>query len=140
MKRLLIVLLAVFAVMSTTSLFVSYGKNDVIIPWGQICTDAAFKQFKKANVMNQYQILHEMLRKANEDYSDCSNISDLRKLRERMGCLERYMLSAKKSFLSLQMEFNLLFNEVNKLIREYENGVTVYREASGYEDFGQELD
>ena len=46
-------------------------------------------------------------------------------------------------FLLLQnkaVDINILFNKINKTIREYEGGTTIYNETGGYYDFGQELD
>ena len=36
--------------------------------------------------------------------------------------------------------YNILYNKINKTIREYEGGTTVYNETGGFYDFGQEVD
>jgi hypothetical protein len=104
-----------------------------------IHTDAAFKQFKKASKMNQAEILNELLRQANKSYVECETIEEIRDLRENVVLINRYLISGKQAFMSAQKEYNILFNKINKTIREYEKGTTLYLETGGYYDFGQEL-
>ena len=106
----------------------------------QIHTDAAIKQFKKANKMNQAEILNEFLRQANAEYKKCETIEEIRDLRENVVLINRYLASGKQSFMSAQKDYNILYNKINKTIRDYEGGTTVYNEAGGFYDFGQEVD
>ena len=118
----------------------TFSSKDVLIPLNMIHTDAAFKQFKKANKLNQSEILNEFLRQANEEYKKCETIDEIRDLRENVVLINRYLASGRQAFMSAQKEYNILFNKINKTIREYEGGTTVYNETGGYYDFGQELD
>lgn len=139
MKKILLFLVAVlFSGISACSAQ-SWNRNDVLIPLDMIHTDAAFKQFKKASKMNQAEILNELLRQANKSYVECETIEEIRDLRENVVLINRYLVSGKQAFMSAQKEYNILFNKINKTIREYEKGTTLYLETSGYYDFGQEL-
>lgn len=134
-------LIACFAIaMCSSCAAQAWSRKDVIIPLEMIHTDAALKQFKKANRMNQAEILNEFLRQANEAYKECETIDEIRDLRENVVLIDRYLTSGRQSFMTAQKEFNLLYNKINKTIREYEGGTTLYHETGGYRDFGQELD
>lgn len=138
MKKFLCILVTVMCVVSCAAQ--GFGRKDVIISLDQIHTDAAFKQFKKATKMNQAEILNEFLRQANAQYKQCDTIDEVRDLRENVVLIQRYLVSGKQSFMSAQKDYNILFNKINKTIREYEGGTTIYNETGGYYDFGQELD
>ena len=142
MKKFLVSLVTVFFIVAGMDFCAaqSFSRKDVIIPLDMIHTDAAFKQFKKANKMNQSEILNEFLRQANAEYKECETIEEIRDLRENVALINRYLASGKQSFMSAQKEYNILFNKINKTIREYEGGTTIYNETGGYYDFGQELD
>ena len=141
MKKILMSILTVLFVVAgmNSCAAQSFTRKDVLIPLDMIHTDAAFKQFKKANKMNQAEILNEFLRQANAEYKKCETIEEIRDLRENVVLINRYLASGKQSFMSAQKEYNILFNKINKTIREYEGGTTVYNETGGYYDFGQEL-
>lgn len=98
------------------------------------------QQFKESSAQEQLEVIRVLLRKAESAYKAGETIEEMYELREKMQIIELYMTSARQSFTSEKMDYNLLYNRLNKTIREYENGVTVYEEAGGYEDFGQELD
>lgn len=142
MKKFLVSLVTVFFIIAgmDSCAAQSLSRKDVIIPLDMIHTDAAFKQFKKATKMNQAEILNEFLRQANTEYKECETIEEIRDLRENVVLINRYIASGKQSFMSAQKEYNILFNKINKTIREYEGGTTIYNETGGYYDFGQELD
>lgn len=137
MKKILFILMTMCIVMSCAAQ--GFARKDVTIPLDLIHTDAAFKQFKKASKMNQAEILNEFLRQANAEYKKCETIDEVRNLRENVVLINRYLVSGKQSFMSAQKEYNILFNKINKTIREYEGGTTIYNETGGYYDFGQEL-
>ena len=117
-----------------------YSRKDVLIPFSQISTDAAFKQFKKADKMNQSEILNNFIREANAEYKRVDDIDGVRNLRENVVLIQRYLASGRQSFMPIQKDYNILYNKINKTIREYEGCTTVYREEGVYYDFGQELD
>ncbi|MBQ8170166.1 MAG: hypothetical protein IJZ98_05440 [Bacteroidales bacterium] len=140
MRKILFALVAMFFAYAAMPTCDAQGRKDVTIPLDLIHTDAAFKQFKKATKMNQLEIINELVRQANAEYKACETIDDLRVLRERVVLINRYLVSGKQGFMSAQMDYNLLYNKINKSIREYEGGTTVYSETSGYYDFGQDVD
>lgn len=140
MKKILFALIAIFFAYTAMTSCAAQGRKDVTLPLDLIHTDAAFKQFKKANKMNQLEIITEFIRQANAEYKACETIEDLRVLRERVVLINRYLVSGKQSFMSAQMDYNILYNKINKSIREYEGGTTIYSETGGYYDFGQEMD
>ena len=139
MKKLLLLLTAVLLTASFMPTSAQMGRNDVLIPLDMIHTDAAFKQFKKATKMNQSEIINEFLRQANQQYVECETIDEIRDLRENVLLINRYLVSGKQGFMSAQKEYNILFNKINKTIREYEKGTTLYLETGSYDDFGQDL-
>lgn len=140
MKKILFALIAIFFAYAAMTSCAAQSRKDVTLPLDLIHTDAAFKQFKKANKMNQLEIITEFIRQANAEYKACETIEDLRVLRERVVLINRYLVSGKQAFMSAQMDYNLLYNKINKSIREYEGGTTVYSETGGYYDFGQEVE
>jgi hypothetical protein len=136
MKKILLVCMTVLMVVTCAAQ--GFGRRAVAIPFELIHTDAAFRQFKKAKKATQAEILNEFLRQANEEYKACETIDEVRDLREDVVLIQRYLYSGKQKwqthFLSAQKEYNLLFNKINKTIREYEGGTTVYNETGGYVD------
>ncbi len=139
MKKVLLLFVTVlFAGFSSCSAQ-SWTRNDVLIPLNMVHTDAAFKQFKKASKMNQAEIVSELLSQANKAYVDCETIDEIRELRENVILIKRYLSSGKQAFMSSQKEYNILYNKINKTIREYEKGTTLYLETGSYDDFGQDL-
>ena len=141
MKKIIFLLATVLLTVSVMpeSFAQRFGRKDVLIPLDMIHTDAALKQFKKANKMNQAEILNEFLRQANKQYKECETIDQIRDLRENVVLVNRYLVSGKQSFMTAQKEYNILYNKINKTIKEYEGGTTIYHEEGGYHDFGQEL-
>lgn len=138
MKKYLLIFMAAFTLMSCAAQ--GFGRKDVLIPLEQIHTDAALKQYKKATKMNQMEIINEFLRQANAKYKACKTIDEVRDLRENVKIINRYIVSGKQSFMSAQKDYNILYNKINKTIKEYEGGTTLYHEEGGFYDFGQELD
>lgn len=134
-KFLSVVVLAIVFVFAASA----QNRNDVTLTLQQIHTDAAFKQFKKSSKQNQLEILTELIRQANKEYSTCKTIDEVYDLRESVVLIERYLASGKQGFMSIQKDYNILYNRINKTIRVHEGGTTVYREAAGYRDFGQDL-
>jgi hypothetical protein len=57
-----------------------------------------------------------------------------------MDMIDLFIRSGKRSFLTQQKDYNVLYNKIIRTIREYEGGTTVNNEAGGYSDSGQELD
>ena len=135
-KFLAVVVLAIAFVFSASA----QSRNDVTLTLQQIHTDAAFKQFKKASKMNQLEIISEFIRQANEQYKECETIEEIRDLRENVALINRYLVSGKQSFMSAQKDYNILYNKINKTIREYEGAQYVVPDTGGFYDFGQELD
>lgn len=136
MKKILlslVVLLMSSCVMSSCAHGLMGGP--VAIPLELIHTDAALAQFKRASKFNQAEILSEFIRQANEAYAKCETIDEIRDLRENVVLIDRYLRSGKKSFMTVQKDYNIIYNKINKTIREYEKGTTVYHETGGYYDF-----
>lgn len=135
-KYLLILMTALFTISCAAQ---GFGRKDVAIPLNLIHTDASIKQFKKATKMNQLEIITEFIRQANDEYKKCETIEEIRDLRENVALIKRYLVSGKQSFMSAQKEYNILFNKINKTIREYEGAQYVVPDTGGFYDFGQEL-
>ena len=138
MKNILSLAVIALFTLASVSCF-AQGRKDVVISLDQVHTDAAFKQYKKANKMNQLEIVTDLLRQANDEYKECETIDEIRDLREDLVLIQRYIVSGKQGFMAAQKEYNILYNKINKTIREYEGGTTLYHEEKGYYDFGQEL-
>ncbi len=141
MKKFYFVMILAISFIATTSFSAcaQLWRKDVSITLQEIHTDAAIKQFKKASKQNQLEILTELMRQANQEYKNCKTINEIYDLRESVVLIERYLASGKQSFMPIQKEFNILYNRINKTIREHEGGTTIYNEVGGYRDFGQEL-
>ncbi len=141
MKKIITILIAL-VVMSATFSACGIARKDVMINLTELRTDAAMKQFKKAKKQNQLEILTELVRQANLAYEKAETIEDMYELRDQLTAIHRYVVSAKQSFMSVQSDLNSLTSRVNRTIREFEGGTTVYHrgDTPGLYDFGQELD
>lgn len=138
MKKIFVAIMATFAlILSANDCAAQMNGTSVIIPFDLIDTDAALKQFKRASKINQLEIINNFLREANAQYKACDDIDEIRELRENVALINRYIVSGKQSFMSVQKEYNILYNKINKSIREYEGGSTVYSETGGFYDFEQ---
>ena len=99
-----------------------------------------YQQFVEASAQEQLEIVSELLRKANAEYKAAETIEEMYDLRSNMDMIDLFIRSGKRSFLTQQKDYNVLYNKIIRTIREYEGGTTVYNEAGGYSDSGQELD
>ena len=81
MKNILSLAVIALFTLASVSCF-AQGRKDVVISLDQVHTDAAFKQYKKANKMNQLEIVTDLLRQANDEYKACETIDEIRDLRE----------------------------------------------------------
>ena len=140
MKKIITILAAAVIACAFASESSAQLRKDVVITPEQSHLDASFKQFKKATKMNQLEIINEFIRQANEQYKECETIEEIRDLREDVALINRYLVSGKQSFMSAQKDYNILYNKINKTIREYEGGQYVVPDTGGFYDFGQELD
>ena len=141
MRRLIVIALLSFFAYTVMPVCDAQRKKDVFIPLDLIHTDAAFKQFKRASRMNQYEILSDFIRQGNERYLLCENMNDLKVLREHVSHIDKYMKSARQSYVSLQMEHKLLWHKIAKSREPYVGEIPVGIDVlSEYSDFGQDLD
>ena len=99
-----------------------------------------YQQFVEASAQEQLEIVSELLRKANAEYKTAETIEEMYDLRSNMDMIDLFIRSGKRSFLTQQKDYNVLYNKIIRTIREYEGGTTVYDETGGYSDSGQELD
>ena len=99
-----------------------------------------YQQFVEASAQEQLEIVSELLRKANAEYKAAETIEEMYDLRSNMDMIDLFIRSGKRSFLTQQKDYNVLYNKIIRTIREYEGGTTVYDETGGYSDSGQELD
>lgn len=97
----------------------------------------SYGQFVELSSQEQSEILTDMLRKANRAYQAAETIEEMYDLRADVEMIDLYIRSGKRPFLTQQKDYNILYNKINRTIREYEGGITVYEEASGYTDSGQ---
>ena len=75
-----------------------------------------------------------------ESVAQQETIEEMYDLRSNMDMIDLFIRSGKRSFLTQQKDYNVLYNKIIRTIREYEGGTTVYDETGGYSDSGQELD
>jgi hypothetical protein len=99
-----------------------------------------YQQFVDASAQEQLEIVSELLRKANAEYKAAETIEEMYDLRSNMDMIDLFIRSGKRSFLTQQKDYNILYSKIIRTIREYEGGTTVYDETGGYSDSGQELD
>ena len=141
MKRFLslaIVGLLLFSFSATASGF----RKDVVIIWEQLGQDASFKQFKKANKINQQEILTALLARANEEYYKCKTLDDIYDLREKLQIIRFYNERAKQEFITVTNGINTLNRKLIDVEANYKKTKVILnsRDADNYSGWGQELD
>lgn len=140
MKKLLIILVAVFATLSAVSC--SANRNDVHINLNEIHSNAMHKQFMKAGKLNQLQIMQHLYRQANDAYYAAENLDQLYVLREDVKVLQiKYIqMMNKESMGEIENDLNNLQTKITRTIRDAENDNHGTHGGSTYSVFGQELD
>lgn len=141
MKKFLVILVAVFATLSTTSCG-ALGRKDVHINLNEIHSNAMHKQFIKANKLNQLEIMQRLAKQANDAYYAADSIDELYALRQDVNTLlTKYMLRMnKESMGEIEYTLNLLNSKIDRSIRDAEGDKTGTRGINSYSVFGQELD
>jgi hypothetical protein len=141
MKKLLIILVAVFATLSATSCS-AYGRKDVHINLNEIHSNAMLKQFMKAKKLNQLEIMQRLYREANDAYYAAENLDQLYVLREDVKVLQRkyILMMNKESMGEIENSLNILQSKIDRSIRDAENDNHGTHGGSTYSVFGQELD
>ena len=66
-------------------------QKDVIIPFSQIRTEAAFKQFRRADRLNKSEILSNFINTAKTEFKKCETVDDVFALYEHLMYLDRYL-------------------------------------------------
>ena len=141
MKKILIILVAAMAVLSSASCG-ALGRKDVHINLADIHSNAMHKQFMKATKLNQLEIMQHLYRQANDAYYAAENLDQLYVLREDVNVLLiKYIARMnKESMGEIQNSLNILQTKIDRSIRDAENDNTGTRGTRSYNVFGQELD
>lgn len=141
MKKLLIVLVAIFTTMSVTNCATPYWRTDTHINLSDIHSNAKHKQFIKANKLNQLEIMNRLAKQANDAYYASETLDELYALRQDVNVLlTKYVLKMnKESMGEIEYALNILNNKIDRSIREAEGDTNGGRGINSYSVFGQEL-
>ena len=141
MKRI-VTLMIVGLFMFGFSAHASGFRKDVVIAWDQLGLDASFKQFKKANKINQQEILTALLARANEEYYKCKSIEEIYDLRDKLQIIRFYNERAKQEFITVTNGINKLNRKLIDVEAKYKKTHVILnsRDADNYSGWGQELD
>jgi len=140
MKKLLYFAVVLFCV---SSLSASCGiRKDVSISYDQIGTDAAYKQFRKANKINQAEILTNLVDQCERQYKNCNSVNDLHEVRENLHIIEFWINNADQKFIAITKRIRTLDHMIVDTLNEVDknNRIVIEEKRTGYSGYGQELD
>ena len=143
MKKLAL-LIAVFfvSIMAFDSCASGWGSKDVFISYDQLGTDAAYKQFRKANKQNQAEILTNLVDQAENEYKHCESIDDLYDVKENLEIIKFWINRADQKFIAITKRIRTLDRNIDDTIAEVKKQTVIQVQGSntGYSGYGQELD
>lgn len=119
MKRFFIfVLAAVLTAFTFTSCALSYGRKDQIIHLDEVAHPASVKKYQKSTKMNQYEIMLQLVREAQQAYDAANNVEAMYELRATINSImAEYLRFSKQSMPDVQRDLNLLNEKVDRSIR-----------------------
>lgn len=144
MKKILITMfLGLTALFFFDSCGVARGRKDVVISYNQIGTDAAYKQFRKANKSNQAEILNYLLDEAEKAYKRSESLKDLYDVQENLEIIKFWINRADQKFIAITKRIRSLDRDISETIIEVKKANVIQVQGSttsGYSGYGQELD
>ena len=143
MKKLTIAVVLFFiGLMAFDSCASGWGRKDVFISYDQLGTDAAYKQFRKANKQNQAEILTNLVDQAENEYKHCESVDDLYEVKENLEIIKFWINRADQKFIAITKRIRTLDRNIDDTIAEVKKQTVIQMQgsATGYSGFGQELD
>ena len=118
------------------------GRKDVLISYDQLGTDAAYKQFRKADKQNQSEILTYLVDQAEDAYRHCESIDDLYDVKENLEIIKFWINRADQKFISITKRIRTLDRNIDDTIAEVKKQTVIQVQGSqtGYSGYGQEMD
>ncbi|MBR4827011.1 MAG: hypothetical protein IKZ91_03910 [Bacteroidales bacterium] len=143
MKKLTITIVLFFVgLLAFDSCANGWGRKDVFISYDQLGTDAAYKQFRKANKQNQAEILVNLVDQAEKEYRQCESIDDLYEVKENLEIIKFWINRADQKFIAITKRIRTLDRNIDDTIAEVKKQTVIQVQGSntGYSGWGQELD
>lgn len=116
-------------------------RKDVFISYDQLGTDAAYKQFRKANKINQAEILNNLVDQCENQYKRCQTVDDLYDVKENLNVISFWIGDAEQKFIAITKRIRTLNLKINDTIAEVKNQTIIQIQggSTGYSGSGQEL-
>jgi hypothetical protein len=117
-------------------------RKDVFISYDQLGTDAAYKQFRKANRQNQAEILISLVDHAEKEYKNCESLNDLYDVVEHVELIKNLFNNGDQRFIAITTRIRKLERNLYDTIDEVKGSTTtrIVGGSTGYSGYGQELD
>lgn len=141
MKKIAITLmLCIIGMIALESCGAARGRKDVFIPYEQLGTDAAYKQFRKADKQNQAEILTYLMDQSEKKYKECESVEDLYNVKENLEIIKFWIRNADQKFISITKRIRTLDRNIDDTIAEVKNQTIIHRGSeTGYSGYGQEV-
>lgn len=142
MKKIAIALmLSIIGVIALESCGAARGRKDVVITYEQLGTDAAYKQFRKADKQNQSEILTYLMDQAEKKYKECETVEDLYDVKENLEIIKFWINRADQKFISITKRIRSLDRNIDETIAEVKKQTVIQVQGSqtGYSGYGQEM-
>lgn len=143
MKKFTIAVVLLFVgLMAFDSCASGWGRKDVFISYDQLGTDAAYKQFRKANKQNQAEILNNLVDQAESEYKHCESVDDLYEVKENLEIIKFWINHADQKYIAITKRIRTLDRNIDDTIAEVKKQTVIQMQggATGYSGWGQELD
>lgn len=142
MKKIAIALmLSIIGMIVLESCGAARGRKDVVITYEQLGTDAAYKQFRKADKQNQSEILTYLMDQSEKKYKDCETVEDLYDVKENLEIIKFWINRADQKFISITKRIRSLDRNIDETIAEVKKQTVIQVQGSqtGYSGYGQEM-
>lgn len=144
MKKTIIAVVIFFVgILTFDSCASSWGiRKDVFISYDQLGTDAAYKQFRKANKQNQAEILNNLVDQCENEYKHCESVDDLYEVKENLEIIKFWISNADQKYIAITKRIRTLDRNLDDTIAEVKKQTVIQMQggAIGYGSYGQELD
>lgn len=142
MKKIAIALmLSIIGMIVLESCGAARGRKDVVITYEQLGTDAAYKQFRKADKQNQSEILTYLMDQSEKKYKECETVEDLYDVKENLEIIKFWINRADQKFISITKRIRSLDRNIDETIAEVKKQTVIQVQGSqtGYSGYGQEM-
>lgn len=135
------ILACTIVTMTVSSCATAGVRKDVFISYDQLGTDAAYKQFRKANKINQAEILTNLVDQCESQYKRCQTVDDLYDVKENLNVISFWIGDAEQKFIAITKRIRTLNLKINDTIAEVKNQTIIQIQggSTGYSGSGQEF-